>query len=197
MTTAMHVVHIIPFNLKKSVVLNMIARFTGGRILISSLQGDAINSMENIFMMQLDTHDSFDAFEWGIETSKEDGNTIYKLKMILPAASRNFLIGKIPGGTIISFGNGANQREHVLPDPGLLGLHLAMCRVMHMCGMAEVIRDIRRRDSEFKEYASWLDGTEDTLDYLRSQLAVLEEDVDDTDSGYEYNSDSVADEESG
>ncbi|KAF8241359.1 hypothetical protein K440DRAFT_665351 [Wilcoxina mikolae CBS 423.85] len=199
MTASLHVAHIIPFNLnKKSIVLKMIERFTGGRIPVGDLAGNAINGMGNILMMEMNAHDSFDSFEWGIETFEEDdGNTIYRFKKISPAARRNFVIGKIPDGTIVSFGNGNNQGEHPLPDPGLLRLHLAICRVMHMCGMAEVIRDIRRRDSEFKEYASWLDGTEDTLDYLRSQLAVLEEDVDDTDSGYEYHSDSVADEESG
>jgi len=67
--------------------------------------------------------------------------------------------------------------QHTLPDQGLLHLHLAKCQVMvmDMSCMVEVVRDICRRDLEFKEYASWLGGTKDNVDCLCSQLAVSED----------------------
>jgi len=128
--------------------------FTGHRVTADQVSKD-INNLSNGLLLERNLHTTFGNLEWGIEaTLDEDGQTWRYYMETFEQFSFNH--GHRSDGIKLISSDSANgielifnrQTLHPLPDPNLCELHLAVCRVAHACGAAEVLDMLFYHDPE-------------------------------------------------
>jgi hypothetical protein len=149
--------HIIPYSVSKRPKALRLLRMFQSNI---SIDEKSINDARNGMMMQHDTHDTFDDYKIGIEPqTRPDGTIAYVLRLLsqrLPSE----LQGK--DGMHLQFGAWQQRyfpnKQYELPDPELLRTHLAIGRVLHASGAAEVVDQILREEEDMKQTVGSLSG---------------------------------------
>jgi len=102
-----------------------------------------INHPRNAFNVETNAHDSFDALKWGIEAIQAEGQTTYRFRRVAqvsPTICRK-------DGDVISFNSGMNGTMIDGPDPVFCNLHLAIARVLHASGAADIIAEVYSDDN--------------------------------------------------
>ena len=122
-----------------------------------------INLPRNAFNIQNDAHDSFDALQWGIEAIQADGQvnsfiapqTIQPLNYYWKQTTYRFRqVGRAcatinrADGDVITFNGGTSGTMIDGPDPAFCNLHLAIARVFHASGAADIIAEVYTDDDD-------------------------------------------------
>jgi len=116
--------------------------FTGGQVKTEKVF-EHINDVGNGLLLQGDLHNAFGKLKWGIEPRQEVGQPWrYYIRTFQRVM---FVRGGGSDGAEIEFDR---HTTHRLPDPELCKLHLAVCRVTHACGAAEVLEDLFYHDPD-------------------------------------------------
>ena len=122
-----------------------------------------INHPRNAFNVESNAHDSFDALRWGIEAIQADGQvnsfiapqtiqplnyywkqTTYRFRQVVPASPTI----RREDGDVISFNGGTDGTMIEGPDPAFCNLHLAIARVLHASGAADIIAQVYGDDDD-------------------------------------------------
>jgi hypothetical protein len=144
--------HIVPFSLmsadtnkalfKKCTIWTVIKSFSS--IEFTELNGDNINSLTNVFTLDLNVHRFFGELKIWFEAVSGKLNT-YKIKK----AKEYLLRDTVEDGAEVTL-KSPNENDFELPDPRYLALHAVLARVVHMAGMAEHLDDIIRKYEDIR-----------------------------------------------
>lgn len=123
--------------------------FTGGQVTTNQVSVD-INDLSNGLLLQKDLHAAFGNLKWGIKTKQDQGSHAWRYYMET-FTGFGFLRGTV--GTNSRRANGmelifGRRNTDFLPNPDLCDLHLAICRVAHACGAAEVLDKLFYHDPD-------------------------------------------------
>lgn len=136
--------HVIPNSVHdKPDTLKCIAMFAGNRV--RDLVIRYLNDTGNVMNIQSDAHTSYDNLKWGIEAHSDgNGKVKYIFRTIPPDPNRSPGFIRLREGDEITFGQGP-KGEHLGPGPLplLCNLQLAVARVLHMSGAAEIIAQLQ------------------------------------------------------
>ncbi|KAF8586398.1 hypothetical protein K439DRAFT_1659753 [Ramaria rubella] len=130
--------HILPFSLHEQTQTHIaIEAFTGKEITSEDIQAN-INHPRNALNLQNDVHDFYDSkMAWGIEAIRQpNGRYKYIYRQVREMKPPTM---KRSDGDEIQFGKGSLSQKIDLPSPTFCNLRLAVARVLHASGAAEVI----------------------------------------------------------
>ncbi|TDL17951.1 hypothetical protein BD410DRAFT_901155 [Rickenella mellea] len=165
--------HIIPFPLaprtnqpaevkKSTAIYEILSRFRGFED-FPMLPNDNINRLENSLTLTQDTRTWFGRLDIWLE-AVEGAEDTYRLGRAHPYASQ------INAGTVIKLST--TDPRLALPDPRLLALHAACAKVLHACGVADVVDKIIGDMEDMNVLST--EGTEESIDLLRALLVYWE-----------------------
>jgi len=151
--------HILPFSIHgNSRIQTLIEAYTGKKITARLIQ-DLINDPQNALNLQQDAHSSFDSFSWGIEAELQENTTdVYRYRFRSVAPKKVPQSIKLRDGDEIDFGRGKFPDDVRFPNPIFCNLKLAIARVLHASGAAEVLNRYDRDMEELKGYQLYLGG---------------------------------------
>lgn len=102
--------------------------------------------------MDICLHRSFDRLEWSIQVVQG----VYYLRYVR-APTANPAIGVavqiVQGNMVLTFGGNNGEK----PKPELCNLHHAICRFVHLAGMADVFDEIEDDDDEYVDGVPYLE----------------------------------------
>ena len=105
---------------------------------------DDIDTCGNGIPMDICLHRSFDRLEWSIEAA----GGAYTLRFVHDPTGTGPAIGVasqvVQTGKVLTFGTVGTQ-----PKPELCNLHYAICRFVHMAGMADIFNAVEDDDEEY------------------------------------------------
>jgi len=123
-----------------------------------------INHPSNAFNAELNAHESYNKLAWGIEAVEANG----QVNIISEQGSRELTLSqwkyyfreirhaeisptiKLSDGQEIIFGRGPNGQVIDKPNPEYCNIKLAIARVMHACGAADIIAEMDWDDDDDK-----------------------------------------------
>ncbi|KAK7680341.1 hypothetical protein QCA50_016581 [Cerrena zonata] len=161
--TTIEVAHIIPHHLKKNdnVTRRVAAAFQLFGGIATNIQND-IDQQCNGIPMDICLHRSFDRLEWSIEVLAG----VYYLRFVrYPTASPAIGVASqvVQRNMTLTFGGNNNEK----PKAELCNVHHAICRFVHMVGMADIFDEIEDDDDEYVPSLKLViaeDGTEMELE---------------------------------
>jgi len=162
--------HVIPNSVHdKPDTLKCIAMFAGERVRDLVIQ--YLNHTGNVMNIQSDAHTAYDSLRWGIEAQSHDnGKVKYIFRTIPPSPNSSPGFIRLREGDEINFGQGPEgERFGRGPLPLLCNLQLAVARVLHMSGAAEIIAQLKD-DADDTDFSNVYHMSEDFCDILDAKL---------------------------
>ncbi|KIM25968.1 hypothetical protein M408DRAFT_25855 [Serendipita vermifera MAFF 305830] len=142
--------HIIPHHLadsSKTLARDAIAIFAGSKLGINDASANGfvakVNDPSNGMLLDPNCHHTFDKLQWSIEAKLQSGSTtVYEYRVrIVKNPDAGLATAKLVDldqkNTPLTFQTGSTTIA--APNPDWCNLHLAVCRVVHAAGLADVL----------------------------------------------------------
>ncbi|KAK9260761.1 hypothetical protein V1519DRAFT_484075 [Lipomyces tetrasporus] len=104
------------------------------------LTGENINDPSNGLLLDLESHQAFDKYKFGLEC--QDNH--YSIRILIARRFLPLIVRRHDDGD-------AGPQDHALPSPLFCNIHLAIGRVLHESGVARLIDEIQQDENDVKD----------------------------------------------
>ncbi|KAK9241924.1 hypothetical protein V1506DRAFT_509955 [Lipomyces tetrasporus] len=191
-TSRLIAAHIIPFSAScRPRLRRLLSVFAGQspRDMERLLTGENINDPSNGLLLDLESHQAFDKYKFGLECQDKH----YSIRILVARRFLPLIVRRHDDGEAVFFGQG--PQDHALPSPLFCNIHLAIGRVLHESGVARLIDEIQQDENDLKdghvEGDRWLAVS---ASYLERELRGLQRDDDSSVDLEDYHTDTESQE---